>query len=363
MAPSVVTNRKYKMHNNINAKKLNRALVANAQLRKRIAVFSNQNKDLSVNLNNLLLHKLTMENENTSIKNENLQLNAMINAFRKRLHTLEQTLQKCLPALVTLSECVPSMMTNVREMSKFDKIFEFNKTEKKEKQTRCVRPMINGMTIKQPAITIKRFDMSTIIESPNSEQSPRPTRKFSNRNQLLCNIDLQPYVRLKDVAVLLKNSKAVRNEESPRHRLDENLGEGPSWLHGSQNSDNNSSVTENHENSSQVSNETSTPVRETALAFGEVTSDMSLSNLNVNDNISHNLFNDTEISKVSLTSPGDSSMLRNITCRRPQKSRSRERSVGSELDTSSTSVIRSRRSAKKNINYQEPKLITKLRRN
>jgi len=362
MAPSVVTNRKYKIHNNINAKRLNRALVSNVQLRTRLAVFSNQNKELSVNLNNLLIHKLKMESENTSIKNENFQLNTLNNAFCKRLNILEQILQKCLPALVTLSECVPRMMTNVHEMSKFNTFFESNKTEKKERQTRCVRPMINGMTIKQPAIAIKRLDMSTIVESPRSEQSPKSTRKSSSRSQPLCDVDLQPYVRLKDVAVLLKNSKAVRNEESPRHQLAENLGEGPSWLHGSQNSDNNSGVLENYEHSLQVSNETSTPVVEIASTIDEVNSEMSPTVSNINDNMSHDIFSDTEIGEVNLMSP-ESSILRNITCRRPQKSRSRDRSVGLEPDTSTTSTTRSRRSAKRIINYQEPKLVTKLRRN
>jgi len=362
MMPSVVTNQKRrKMHTSICAKKLNQSIVVNTRLRKRIAVLSAQNKQLSYTLNNLLLHKLTIENEINSVKNENIELKPMIYGFYKKFDLLKQTLQTCLPALVTLSNCIENMMGNVQEITKSDKLVEFKKTEKPEKQTRSVRPMINGMTIKQPAVTIKRLDMSPIIESPHSEQSPKQLRKSSCRSSPQSKLSLEPYVRLKDVAVLLKNSKSVPNKDAPKHQFNDNLGEGPSWLHEPQIVDNNTSVTEKYENS-QVPSNISTRVIETTLTINEVeTNDMSVSTSSLNGNISKNMFNETEIGHVSLTST-DPSMLKNITHRRPLKRRSSETSVVSDIDISSTSSTRSRRS-KKTINYQEPTLNTKLRRN
>jgi len=386
MAPSVVTNRKqYKLYENINAKKLNRSLVNNVKLHKRIATLSTQNKELSITLNNLLLHKIKIENENNSIKNESIQLNAMNIAFHNRLNVLEQTLQKCVPALVTLSECIPSMMETVHEMSKFDKIIELKKTEKKQVQTKTVRPMINGLTITQPAVNVRRCDMSPIIESPRSEQSPTQTMKSSSRSLPKCKLTLEPYVRLKDVAVMFKNSKAVPNTDAAKRQQDDNLGEGPSWLHEPQNSDNNNSTTENYENSPQVLNETITPKRETTLQnyenspqvlneiitpkrettlmFNEVQTDVSQATSILNGDMSNSMSNKTDISHISLTSSTESSMLRNITCRKPQKRRSNETSVLTDIDLSITSSTRSRRSTKKRVNYQEPTLNTKLRRN
>jgi len=359
MAPSVLNNRKHhKLYNNITAKKLKRSLVINAQLHRRILMFSTQNKELSFTLNNSMLHKIKMENENNLIKNENIQLNAVINVLRKKLNVLEETLQKCVPALVTLSECVPSMMGSVHEMSKFDKIIESKKTEKKEKQTRTVRPMISGMTTKQPAITARRYDISPIIESPRSEQSPRQTRKSSSRSLPHYQLGLEPYVRLKDVAVLFKNSKSVPSKNSPKRQQVDNLEEGLSSLHELQNSDNNSSASENDENS-RVLNKTYSPLRET---INEVQTDMSLVISNLNGDISNNMFNETEIGHISLTSSTESSMLKNITCRKLQRSSSSETSLPTDIDVSITSSTRSRKSTT-NVNYQEPTLKTKFRRN
>jgi len=356
MAPSVLNNRNHhKLYNNITAKKLKRSLVINAQLHKRILMFSTQNKELSLTLNNLMLHKIKMENENNSIKNENIQLISVINVLLKKLNVVEETLQKCVPALVTLSECVPSMMGSVHEMSKFDKIIESKKTEKKE--TRTARPMISGMAIKQPAITVRGYDMSPIIESPRSGQSPRQTRKSSCKSLPHYQDSLEPYVRLKDVAVLFKNSKSVPNINSPKHQLVDNLEEEPSLLHEPKNFDNNISASENYGNSRGF-NKTSTPLRE---PMNEVQTDMSSYTSNLNGDISDNMFNETEIGHISLTSSTESSMLRNITCRKPQRSSSSETSLPTDIDVSVTSSTRSRRSTK-NVNYQEPTLKTKLRR-
>jgi len=365
MTPSVVINRKqHKSHNVINAKNLNRSLVTNARLHKRIAVFTTQNKELSFALNNLKLHKLKMENEMNSIKNENIQLNAMNIAFRNRLNVLEQTLQKCVPALVTLSECIPSMMESVHEMSKFDKIIELKETENKTKQTRTVRSMVNGMTVIKQAVNGKRCNMPPIIESPRSEQSPRQTRKSSYRILPKCKLGVERYVRLKDVAVMFKNSKAVPNKNAGKRQQVHDVEGGLSWLHELQNSYNNNSAMENYENSPQVLKETTTPIRERTLTINEFQSDMSLATSISNANISNNMFNETEIDHISSTSLSESCMLRRITRRKPQIRRSSETSaVPSSIDVSSTSSTKFRRSAKKYINYQEPTLNTKLRRN
>lgn len=357
MAPRLVLNKKKtkldSIQNSTNDKKLNHTLITNAKLRNKIELLSNQNKELSATRNNLLLHKLELENENNSIKNANIQLTAMHQAVCKKLSLFEQNLQKCLPALVTLSSYIPNMLESVHEMCKFDKFNEFNHKEKKEKQLNTVKPMVQGMIIDQPAVTIRRFDMPTIIESPSPspEQTPMRPRRSSYRNSPHNKPNLEPYVRLKDVKLMLKNSKTVTSGGSYR-QLDENLGEGPSWLHSQDNqtstSNNITSVTDNFV-TPPIANEIVTPTRSTSAVFN--------SNTSINST-----FNETNVSHGNFISPNDTSMLRNITCRKRKSRRSSEASIASGIDDSNVSS-RSRRSAAKNVNYKEPKLGTKLRRN
>lgn len=373
MAPKLIMNHKRyninNMHNNLTVKKLNQYLKINAHQRKRIEQLSSQNKELSTTRNNLLLYKLKLENENRSLKNSNVQLLAMHHSIQKKLNAAEQTLQKCVPALVTMSQCIPDILLNVREMSQFDKINEINNKEKKERQTKTVRPMINGMTINQPAVSLSRFDMSPIIESPNSEHTPKRSRISSYRNSTQCKLNLEPYVRLKDVAVLLKNSKTVPNENSPSRQLNESFGEGPSWLHSpsNRNSENIGSIIENSESSSSILNERSMLIERETLTVHEIQTDMSTSASSPNGNLD-DTFNQIDMDSIqSNDSISESTMLKNITCRKRPTRSSGERSVTSTLDIndsiSSQTSQRSRRSARKKINYQEPKLITKLRRN
>uniref|UniRef100_A0A2S2Q3F1 Shugoshin C-terminal domain-containing protein n=1 Tax=Sipha flava TaxID=143950 RepID=A0A2S2Q3F1_9HEMI len=205
------------IHNNNYVKKLNRSIAINAKLRNRIEELSSQNKELSITRNSLLLVKLSLENENNSLKNANIQQTAMHRAISKKHELIEQNLQKCIPALVTLSQCIPSIMEDIHTIRKFDTLSEIQTTEKKERQTKTVRPMINGMTINQPAVSLRRLEMSPIVESPviqspktenyNSEQTPKRPRKSLFRVSPQCNLNLEPYVRLKDVAVMLKKFK------------------------------------------------------------------------------------------------------------------------------------------------------------
>lgn len=408
------------LHNNIYAKKLNRIILTNTRLRKRIALLSFQNKELSATRNSLLLEKIKLENERNSIKNSNIQLTAMLHTGNKKLGLLEQNLQTCVPALVTLSKCIPSMMESVREISKLDKFNEFSKV-KKERLTKSVKPMVNGFVIEQPAVKLKRLNLSSIIECSSPEQSPMLSRRSHSiyssnrsspqvsrvsleprtearsvpstevRSELRPNIHSEPYVRLKDVAALLKNSKAVTNKNSPRRQPDNNLGEGPSWLHAQENQTQNSvtdnSITENSRNYSvslneittsmtnematQVPNEISTPVREDTSTYNEVQVDMSISNeLRVDMSISNalqvDMNNQTNTTSYNEAHHNESmtpepSMLRNITCRRKRYTpRSSESSIIS--DNESNSSQRSKRSGKKKVDYKENKLNTKLRR-
>ncbi|XP_060858385.1 uncharacterized protein LOC132935784 [Metopolophium dirhodum] len=422
MAPKslLVQNRNKPSKNNIFIKKLNHALVINNNLRKRIDELSDQNKQLSTTRNNLSLEKLSLQTEINSIRNSNVQLTAMHNIMNKKISALEQTIQSCIPALVTMSQCIPSMLDSVHEMSKFE-IKDFNK-EKKEKQTKTVRPMINGHTIIQPAIRIRRCDimMSPIIESPiteqprhsteqprhsieqprhsteqprhsteqprrsteqprhsteqprhsteqprhsteqprrsteqprrSTEQTPKRPRKLSYRSSPQCKLNMEPYVRLKDVAAMLKNSKAVPNEEGPQRRLNENLGEGPSWLHTPENQTQNSNNTTNAIQNVQSSSRSTT--------VNEVQADVSTI-ASTSSGITDNTFDGTEERRSNLSSI-DSSMMRNVTCRKRTK-RSSESSSASDIDDS-TSSSRPSRSATKNINYKEKGLGGKLRR-
>ncbi|XP_001946281.1 uncharacterized protein LOC100159982 [Acyrthosiphon pisum] len=437
MAPKslLVKNRNKPSKNNIFIKKLNHALVINNNLRKRIDELSDQNKELSTTRNNLSLEKLSLQTEINSIRNSNVQLTAMHNIMNKKISALEQTIQSCIPALVTMSQCIPSMLESVHEMSKFE-IKDFNK-EKKEKQTKTVRPMINGHTITQPAIRIRRCDimMSPIIESPiteqprrsteqprhgteqprnsieqprhsieqprnsieqprhsteqprhsteqprhsteqpqnsteqprrsaeqprrsteqprrSTEQTPKRPRKASYRSSPQCKLNMEPYVRLKDVAAMLKNSKAVPNEEGPQRRLNENLGEGPSWLHTPENQTQNSNNTTNAIQNVQSSSRSTT--------VNEVQADVSTI-ASTSSGITDNTFDGTGERRSNLISTIDSSMMRNVTCRKRTK-RSSESSSASDIDDS-TSSSRPSRSATKNINYKEKGLGGKLRR-
>ncbi|XP_022180427.1 uncharacterized protein LOC111040728 [Myzus persicae] len=358
MAPKSlqVQNRNKSSKNNIFIKKLNHALVINNNLRKRIEELSEQNKQLSTTRNNLSLEKMSLQTENNSIKNSNVQLTAMHHIMNKKINALEQTIQSCIPALVTMSQCIPSMLESVHEMSKFE-IKDFTK-EKKEKQTKTVRPMINGHTITQPAVSIRRFDMSPIIESPSTEQTRRSTeqtpkrpRKLSYRSSPQCKLNMEPYVRLKDVAAMLKNSKAVPNEEGSQRRLNENLGEGPSWLHTPENQ------TQNSNNSTNAIQTVESSPRSTTVneSQADVTTIASTSSVNAD-----NTLNGTEERHSDSVISIDSSMMRNVTCRRRTK-RSSDSSGTSDFDDS-TSSSRPSRSASKNINYKEKSLGNKLRR-
>jgi len=347
----------YKLRNTrnyINAKRLNRCLVMNVQMKKKIVLLSSQNKELTASKNSLLLQKLNLENENRSIKNLNIQLSAMHRAVSKKLNTLEQSVQSCVSALVTMSQCIPSMLENVHEMRKYDKLSEYNLKEKKERQTKFVRPMVKGMTITQPAVALNRLDMSTIIElsSPEqtSEEQPRQSYRISPHGTL----NLEPYVRLKDVKVLLKNSKTVPNENSYR-QPDENLGEGPSWLHSqenqNQNSGNNDSVVENLEMPSSVINETHTTVTSTP---NEIQHDLTVS-ASSSTNILSNALNKTETNHTEIMSPGGSNVLTNV---RHGHSSS---SIASDMNNSRSST-RAKRSSTSNVNYKETKLNNKFKR-
>lgn len=356
MAPRLVLKQNHRQ-SKYTTKKLNSCLAINAKLRKQIALLSNQNKDLSITRNNLLLHKLELENENISIKNSNIQTMTMYRTVCKKLNLIEQNLKMCLPALVTMSSCIPSMMENVNEIRKLEKLTETIHKEKKEKQTKCVNPMVNGMTITQPAVSLSRLDMSTINECTSPEQTPKQPKRsstYTRRSSPHSNINLEPYVRLKDVKLMLKNSKTVPSE-SVYHQQNENLGEGPSCLHSQEiqinNSEKNNSVTNSFETSTQiVLDETTTPTKSTPAA----------SNSRVSSNVSlNNSINETDVRNTFLD---DSSMIKNITIRRPTNRRSSETSVASDIYDSNVS-LRSKRSASKCVNYKEPKLKTKLRRN
>jgi len=161
---------------------------------------------------------------------------------------------------------------------------------------------------------------------------------------------MEPYVRLKDVAAMLKNSKAVPNEEGPQRRLNENLGEGPSWLHTPENQTQNSNNTNAIQNVQSASR--STTVNEVQADVRTVASTSS--------GVTDNTFDGTEERRSTLISSIDSSMMRNVTCRKRTK-RTSESSSASDIDDS-TSSSRPSRSATKNINYKEKGLGGKLRR-
>lgn len=360
MAPTFILNQ-HRL--DIYVKKLNNAQRTITKLRRNSVLLSNQNKDLSASMNNLLLQKLALEKENNSLKSSNIQMTAMYHSVCKNLNLLESNLNTCVPALVTLSSYIPNMITNVHEMKKLNKLNESQNSGKREKQTKTVRPMVHGMTIRQPAVSIRRLNMSPIVESPTSEQTPRRPRRSSFRispqNQLNC----EPYVRLKDVKVMLKNSKTVPNENSYR-QLDDNLGEGPSWLHSPENqmhSSNNNSVTSNFE-TSLVLNEISTPVMSTTASSENISDQLTeVNETEVNETeVNETKVNETEVHD-NIMSPADSSVMRNITCRRRTRRKSSESSIASDIEDSS--VSRPRRSGVRAVSYKEPSVSKKLRRN
>ncbi|XP_001950989.1 uncharacterized protein LOC100161044 [Acyrthosiphon pisum] len=350
MAPKPVLGHNRSKSNSIFIKKLNRCLVINNNLRKRIEELSDKNKELSRTRNSMLLEKFALQHENTTIRNLNIQLSAKQNIMHRKLSVLEQTIQSCIPSLVTMSQCIPSMLENVHEMSKLE-VKELNQ-EKKEKQTKTVRPIIHGMTITQPTASIQ-LDMSPIIESPSSssERTPKSQRRSSFRSSPQCKLSMEPYVRLKDVAAMLKNSKAVPNE-SPKRRLNESLGEGPSWLNTQENQ---IQCSNNNINETQYSN--SSP---RLITSDETQADVPII-ASTSSSSMNNTSNETEVRRSDfISSPIDSSMLRNITCRKRNK-RSSETSIASDINDS-TSSVRPSRSARKKINYKEKSLGCKLRR-
>ncbi|XP_025191679.1 uncharacterized protein LOC112591935 [Melanaphis sacchari] len=348
MAPkTVMVRNRNKLNNSVFIKKLNRCMITNNNLRKRIEDLSEKNKQLSTTRNSLLLQKLELQNEINAIRNSNTQLTAMQNIMHRKLSALEQTIQSCVPALVTMSQCIPSMLESVHEMNKFE-ITNFNK----EKQTRTSRHMIHGMTITQPTVSIKQFDMSPIIESPNSssEQTPIRSKRSSYKSSPHSKLSVEPYVRFKDVATLLKNSKTVP-DESPKRQLNENFGEGSSWLNTQENQ-----IQYFNENTNATQYVNSSPRFDTS---NEVQADVQMTTSTLFGSID-DTFNETEVRLSDVLSSVDSSMLRNVTCRKRTK-RSSESSNTSDINDSISSV-RPSRSATKKINYKEKSLGCKLRR-
>jgi len=349
MAPKSVLGQNRSKSNSIFIKKLNRCLIINNNLRKRIEKLSNQNKELSRTRNCMLLEKFALQHENNTIRNLNIQLSAKQNIMHRKLGVLERTIQSCIPSLVTMSQCIPSMLESVHEMTKFE-VKDINK-EKKEKPTKTVRPIIHGITITQPTASIQKCDMSPIIESPSSS-SERTPQKSSYRSSPHCKLNMEPYVRLKDVAAMLKNSKAVTNE-SPKHQLTESLGESPSWLN-------------TQENQIQCSNSNTNETKYSNSSPRLITCDEAQADVPINASTSSssmdNTSNEIEVRHSDLiSSPIDSSMLRNITCRKRNK-RSSETSIASDINDSTSSSVRPSRSARKKINYKEKSLGCKLRR-
>ncbi|VVC31589.1 Shugoshin, C-terminal [Cinara cedri] len=318
----------------------------NVQLRKSINLLLMQNKQLSATRNNLLQQNMELQNKNSSLNNLNTQLIAINHTLRGKLNVFDQTLQECVPALVTLSQKIPSMIDNVHQISKFSESSIFCNTQKKERQTKVVKPVINGLNINQPVISEHQYNMSPIIESPHSEQTPRQSTKFSTSNSSHRKLDMESFVRMKDVAALLKNSKAVSNENSPNQQT-EHLDEEPYWLHSQKNQCQNS-----HNNL--FLDETCSPIKHNLSSLNAVVTDMSTSTSNDTIYTTHNEY------QCESESPNKSgSMLKNITLRKPSKRRSSETTL--DIDTS-TSFTRSKRSRAKPVNYKEKSIRDKLRR-
>lgn len=349
MAPKFVLKQnltKHKLNNN--------SLKIIARLRKRVQTLSIQNKELSSSRNYLLTEKLHLKNENFSLNISNTQLTTINRNLSEKISLLGRSLQECVPALVTLSQNIPCMLKNVQEISKFSKLTQCNN---KKKETITVRP------INKPVVSGFQYDLSPIIESPISEQTPRQNVKFNT---------MKSYVRMKDVAVLLKNSKSVPNENAS-NKQPENLVEAPSWCCGEENQNlySNSSLSDILEKSCLDSNET--PVKHNRTKHSGVQADMSTSFSNLNDTIGDMpkrcgvLLSPNETYSISknvtvrkqpkrrssntsdmnistslcpsvLVSPNETySMPKNVTVRKQSKRRSSETSNTSEINTSTSS--------------------------
>ncbi|XP_050519793.1 uncharacterized protein LOC126893530 isoform X2 [Daktulosphaira vitifoliae] len=353
MAPKLTVaskRRPVQSHSNIYIKKMNHYMLVNSRLRKRIIQYSNLNKQLSGTRNSLLLQNMALEKELNSVRNSNVTLTALYQMVCKKLHELEQNLKNCLPAIVTLSQYFPSMMQTVHELVKIENQPINGNT--KESQTKTVRPIMRGNTINNPIASNNKLSMSPIIESPNSEQTPkRLKRSISFRNSPQHKLSIEPYVRLKDVAQLLKNSKSVDNERKPKQSIIPN--DGSIWLNNqeSPNLFENSKCSENCDNSTPKVNN----------SFDDkftVTASVS----NTSSNFCHSILISENENSHDNEQLSESCILRNITYRKRQNRRSSETSNNSSVNDSIT-IHRTRRSATSKVNYKEPSLGKKLRRN
>ncbi|XP_060855795.1 uncharacterized protein LOC132933539 [Metopolophium dirhodum] len=312
--------------NNILTEKLKDALAINNSLRKQIEELSDQNKQLSTTINILSLDKLSLQTEINSIRNSNAQLTAMHNIMNKKMSALEQTIQSCIvPALVTISQQIPSILESVDQMSKFE-IKNFIK-ENKEKKTNTVRPMIKGVTIfTQPVIQLIKCDdmlpsiKSSITEQPqrstkqprcSTEQTPKRPRKLSYRSSSHSKINMEPHVIIEDVTVMLKSLKAVPNEKGPKHQLNENLGEGPSSLYAPENQ------TQNSNNSTKAIQNVQSSPRSTTV--NEVQFDVTTI-ASTSSGITYNTFDGTEERRSGFISSIYPSMMRKRTRRSSESS-------------------------------------------
>ncbi|XP_050434676.1 uncharacterized protein LOC126841919 [Adelges cooleyi] len=357
MAPKLVVGQNRhklsQLHSDIYLKKMNHYMLLNTRLRKRITQYSIQNRQLSGTRNNLLLQNMTLEKELNTLKNSNVVLTAMYQTVSKKLKDLEQTLKSCVPAIVTLSQFIPSMMQNVHELLKFDQFDQFCSNEKTE-QSKMVRPNLISKT--KVSVLSNHLSMSPIIESATPEQTPKLRKRSSSfRGSPQQKLSSESYVRLKDVAQLLKNSKSVHNESSPKQSV--SSCEELSWLFQEsqeikepRNSINN--------NSTEIPN-SSTPTKNECFAndFNSLNASVSSTSDNHTTNFSYESDN---TSNGKILTP-ESSILKNITCRRKINRRSSESSTCSEVNDS-ISLHRTRRNATSNVSYKEPLLNKKLRR-
>jgi len=359
MAPKLVMNRnqhnRNNRHKNIYIKKLNSCLAMNAQMKEKITLLSSQNKELSATRNNLLLQKLQLESEIHSIKNANMQLSSINLTIKNKLSMLEQNLKSCIPALVTMSKCIPSMLENVHEINKFDKQNKYQFKEKEERKKQFVLPMIKGITLHQPIVNVEQFDLSTILECASPGQSTRRRSNYilSPKSRSI----LEPYVRLKDVKVMLKNSKTVTDQSSYRHS-NENFGEGTSRSYSQENEthnpDNNNSTVENLQTPSSVLNGSNTPITSTP---NEIQADQSVSTSSSTSILNSTFYEGDTNTKTMFHD--ESSVYKNVTRRGRKTSNS---SIDSDIDVSNISS-RPRRTVTRNVNYTEPSIASKLRRN
>lgn len=358
MAPRfILKQNKIKLRQDNNVQKYNHILKKNAQLQKQIKLLSIQNKELSVTRNSILQQKMELQNENASLNNSYVQLLAINRTLCEKLNVFDHTLQECVPALITLSKNIPFMLENLHEISKFSKSTKVNIKGNNVKKKK-VSLMTNNMTIYRPAISVCQYNLSPIIES-SSERTTRQSAKFSTSNSSRRQLDTESYVRMKDVAVLLKNSKSVSHKNSPNQSI-ENLDEVPSRLccQETQNqiSHNSNNLTKIPEKPYLNLNETFTLDKYNSLNINEVQANMSTSLSTLNDTTSNGRL--SELMSPNVTC----SISKNITLRKPSNCRSCETINDSDIDTSGF-LTRSKRSATKSINYKEQSIRAKLRRN